>query len=154
MEEIIIDGEIVVLDFEKLNFNESNLSGYLEKEGGWYNYYGSKLAKAEKVLQLMELKHDVLYSNKFSELKSAGGSDKLVEAQSKSDASVEEIARQVIEAKYNVKLLLLHLRAWDKNHENAQNRSNTLRKEMEKLGLGHRSDNLEERLEGVMNGSS
>ena len=156
MEELIIGGEKIVIDPDKLRFNEANLAAYLEEESGWYNYYGSKLAKAEMILQLLELRYETLYSNKFTEFKANGGSDKLVEAQSKSDKEVEDIARQVIESQYNVKMLALHLRAWDKSHENAQNRSNTLRKEMDKMGLGHRSESLdlEAQLEGIIGAGS
>ena len=40
--------------------------------------------------------------------------------------------RQVAEASLVI-ILCADLKAWDKNHENAQNRGNTLRKELERL---------------------
>jgi hypothetical protein len=40
---------------------------------------------------------------------------------------------KVIEKKSAVGFLKMYLKAWDKNHDNAQNRGHTLRKELDKL---------------------
>lgn len=145
---IIVYGQNVDLDTAKLAFSEGTLSEYLETEGGWIDYFGAKLAEAERQYAEMEMEvereedeYDRIYSKVFSTLKTTeGGSDKLVEGQSKVEPTVVAVRKMVldlkaksIELKYVVRLLQQHLRAWDKNHENAQNRGNTLRKELERL---------------------
>jgi hypothetical protein len=145
---ITVCGDEVVLDSSKLHFSEGTLSEYLENEGGWIDYFGAKLAEAERQYAEMEMdiereedEYDRVYSKVFATLKTTeGGSDKLVETQTKVEPTVVdarnkllEIKSKGIELKYVVKSLYQHLRAWDKNHENAQNRGNTLRKELERL---------------------
>lgn len=143
-----IEGQDIVLDSSKLQFSEGTLSEYLETEGGWIDYFGSMLANAERQLAIAELdvekaedEYDRVYSRVFSTLKDTkGGSDKFVEGLTKIEASViDERAKvldfkiQAIELKHHVKAIYQHLRAWEKNHENAQNRGNTLRKELDRL---------------------
>lgn len=146
--EINVNGQVIVLDASKLDFNECNISEYLEREGGWIDYFGAKLAEAERQYAEAEMEvereedeYDRLYSKVFSTLKTTeGGSDKLVEGQSKVEPTVVAARHKVldlkarsIELKYTVRALQQHLRAWDKCHENCQNRGNTLRKELERL---------------------
>jgi hypothetical protein len=130
---IVVFEQKVILDPEKLGFTEATLSEYLEHEGGWYDYIGQKLADAEREMADKEHAHDVIYSERFRENKDNGCSDKLAEATSKADDDVQRAKEELLDAKHNVKLLLQHLRAWDKNHENAQSRGHFLRKEMDKL---------------------
>ncbi len=144
---IEIRGEEVQLDRSKLYFNEATLSEYIETEGGWIDYFGAKLADAERELadfenelSTLEADYEKLYSEKFSTTKDQGGSDNYVKACVISDPDVEEARKKVIEgkknsieAKHNIRLLQLHLRAWDKNHENAQSLGHFIRKEMDRL---------------------
>ena len=143
----------VRLDPKNLEFNEHTLSEYMEREAGWYDYYGSKLADAEYLMQRAELEHDVTYSERFKENKDNGCSDKLAEASAKADHDVEEAKKLVLSAKLKVKLLQQHLRAWDRAHDNAQSRGHFLRKEMDKLSkdiYGSKTDNyLERRIEDL-----
>lgn len=132
-EVIYLKDEKVELDPSKFLFTEATLNDYIEHEGGWIDYFGAKLAQAERELAEAEHEYDVLYSRKFTELKDTGGSDKYVEAATKADTNVDDSKRSVIDKKYHVKRLQSHLRAWDKNHENAQSRGHFLRKEMDKL---------------------
>ena len=130
-----IKGEEVHLDPNNLSFNEATLTEYLQKEGGYYNNFGARLAVAEFLLQRTELKYEALYAEKFRDYKeNEGGSDKLAEAKTESDSEVIEAKEKVLDARLAVRLLTQHLRAWDKNHENAQSLGHFLRKEMEKLG--------------------
>jgi chromosome segregation ATPase len=145
---VTVYGQNVDMDAAKLAFSEGTLSEYLETEGGWIDYYGAKLAEAEKQYAEMEMEvereedeYDRTYSRVFSTIKDTeGGSDKLTEGKAKVEQQVIDARKKVleqkakaIELKYVVRLLQQHLRAWDKNHENAQNRGNTLRKELERL---------------------
>jgi DNA repair exonuclease SbcCD ATPase subunit len=162
---VFVYGSEVVLDTSKLYFSEATLDEYLETEGGWIDYFGAKLADAERELMEMEFfqekeeeQYDRVYSKVFSTIKSTeGGSDKLVEGQTKTEPTVTDakdklmnLQSKVIEKKHAVNMLKQHLRAWDKNHENAQNRGNTLRKEMERL---HKDrvlvDNLDDIIKSV-----
>jgi cell fate regulator YaaT (PSP1 superfamily) len=128
------NGQEVDLDPKNLVFTEATLTEYLQKEGGWYNNFGGHLAKAESDLQTNELAYEQLYHETFRNNKEThGGSDKLAESQTKSDNAVILAKQNVIDSQYKMKLIQLHLRAWDKNHENAQSLGHFLRKEMEKL---------------------
>lgn len=133
-ETIVVSGEQVQLDPANLRFSETNLTEYIKVEGGWYDSFGAYLAKAEKALQMKEAEHDNLYNLKFYIYKEEGGSDKLAEARAKIDSDVKEARASAIEAKYLVSRIKNHLRAWDKNHDNAQSLGHQLRKE---LGILH-----------------
>jgi hypothetical protein len=142
---IKVGEDVVDLDEKNLSFDETTLTTYLQKEGGYYNNFGGYLAKAEYLLQYRELDYEVLYADTFKVYKQEGGSDKLAEAKTESDPRVIEAKKKVIEAKYLVRQLAQHLKAWDKNHENAQSLGHYLRKEMDKLSneiraAGYRHD--------------
>ena len=145
---VSVYGEEVNLDAAKLAFSEGTLSEYLEIEGGWIDYFGAKLADSERQYAEIEMEiereedeYDRVYSRVFSTIKDTeGGSDKLTEGKAKVEPlviaarnKVLDLKTKSLEFKHTVRLLQQHLRAWDKNHENAQNRGNTLRKEMERL---------------------
>ena len=132
-ETIKIADREVTLDPSILKFDESTLTNYIQTEGGYYDNYGAYLALAEKALHLCEMQYDQVYTERFAEAKDNGGSDKLAEAKAKSDPEVINAREYVIEAKYKVKRLQQHLRAWDKNHDNAQSLGHMIRKEMDKL---------------------
>jgi len=129
-----VGGQDVVLDTGKLKFNEATLSKYLEEEAGWYDYYGQKLADAELFYQGCDLEYEAAFAEKFKTFKEEdGGSDKLVESRCKADPDLKALRMKTLAAKNVVKLLQQHLRAWDKNHDNAQSRGHMLRKEIDKL---------------------
>lgn len=130
---IKVGNEEVNLDPENLKFDESSLTNYLQKEGGFYNNFGGKLAKAEFIHKCRELDYEVLYGEKFKMYKEEGGSDKLAEAKTDSDPEISKAQQKIIVAAYKVNLLKQHLKAWDKNHENVQSLGHNLRKEMDKL---------------------
>jgi chromosome segregation ATPase len=159
---ITVKGQEVVLDTSKLFFSEGTLDHYLEIEGGWIDYFGAKLADAERQLAEMEMKVEIeedeyerVYARVFSTIKSTeGGSDKLVEGQSKIEptvvaakSKVHDLRSEAIGYKHTVNMLRQHLRAWDKNHENAQNRGNTLRKEMERL---HKDRFMDDKIDEII----
>ena len=100
---IKIRGEEVCLDRSKLYFSEATLGEYIETEGGWIDYFGSKLADAERELADFESElstcdaaYDKLYSQKFTAIKDTGGSDKYVEACVKGNDDVEQARKEVI----------------------------------------------------------
>lgn len=131
---IEVGGDKVHLDPKNLEFNETTLTTYLQREGGWYNNFGGYLAVAEFLMQQAEIAHEALFGQKFRDYKDEGGSDKYAESRTEADDEVVESKKKVAEAKLRVRLLTQHLRAWDKNHENAQSLGHFLRKEMDKLG--------------------
>jgi len=130
---IKVAGNEIELDPKKLEFNEANLSNYLEQEAIWYDYYGGCFADAEAEKDYFELKVEKLYSEKFAEAKQGGSSDKLAEAIAKADPELDTAKKNAIIAKHKMKLLQQHLKAFDRSHENANNRGHTLRKEIDKL---------------------
>lgn len=131
---LVVGDEEVLLDPNNLKFNQDTLSLYLMKEGGWYDNFGAYLAKAEKDLQIKETEYDNLYNLRFYQLKDEGKSDKMAEAGAKLDADLLKLAKEKGQAKYMVSRLKYHLRAWDKNHDNAQSMGHTLRREMDRFG--------------------
>jgi hypothetical protein len=132
-EKLKFDKFEVVVDAENLRFNEDTLSTYIQNEGGHYDNFGGYLALAERNLQNKESMHDKLFCERFEEAKENGASDKLSEAKAKKDPDVVEMRNDVIEARYIVNRLKNHLKAWDKNHDNAQSMGHMLRKQMDKL---------------------
>lgn len=131
---IKVAGQEVVIDPSKLEFDETNLTEYMEREGALYNYYGQLLAEAQAQYQIVKLQHEIKYSEKFLNNKQ-GVAVAVAEAQANSDPEVVSLAKRVIASARIVELLKNHLRAWDKNHDNAQSVGHMLRKEMDKLGF-------------------
>ena len=133
LEKLKFAGSEVIIDPANLAFNEATLGSYIEHESGYYDNFGAFLALAEKNLQQKDLQHEKLYNQRYIEAKESGGTDKLAEAKAKADQDVIEMKEDVIDAKYIVNRLKQHLRAWDKNHDNAQSMGHMLRKTMDKL---------------------
>ena len=130
---VTVAGEPLVLDPSHMKFNENTLSDYMDHEYGWIDYLGKKLEFATKEMMLAEVNHEFLYNKKFVECKDEGGSDNYAKAKASSDKEVFNAYQQYVDRKYVVGVIKAHLRAWDKNHDNAQNRGHTLRKELDKL---------------------
>lgn len=133
-EKLAFDKYEVEIDPENLRFDEQSLSDYIQKEGGHYDNFGAYLALAERNLQNKQTAHEKLFCERFEEAKELGASDKLAEAKAKKDVDVVDAKNDVIEAQYAVNRLKNHLKAWDKNHDNAQSLGHMLRKQMDKLG--------------------
>lgn len=138
----------VLLDEEKLRFNEATLTKFFEEEALNYDYYGRMLADAEYLLQRNELNYDVTFAEKFKSIKDGGGgSDALCNSKALVEEDVIEAKKAVLLSKRKVKLLQQHLRAWDKAHENALNLGYTLRREMSKL---HSSISFEDEVNKIV----
>jgi len=130
---IKVVGVEIVLDPENMRFSENNIGEYMNKEYGWYDYLGKQLEFAQKEVFLLEIDAETLYSKKFLESKDAGGTDNYSKAFASSHDEVVDARKKAVEAKETVGHLKAHLRAWDKNHENVQNRGHSLRAEMKVL---------------------
>lgn len=122
----------VVLDPTLLDFNEATLPQWQDKCGVWYAYFSEQLSNAEFLLSNAENNYDTKYYDAFK-IHKAGNSDKLAEANARTDPDVLEAQAKVTAAKLIVSSLKGFLRALDKAHENAQSRNYMLRKEMDKL---------------------
>ena len=156
IEKLQIGSSSVVIDPVNLKFSEVTLNVYIETEAGFYDNFGAYLALAEKNLQIKELEHEKLYNMRYTEFKDSGGTDKYCEAKAKSDPDVVTLKERSIEAKYVVTRLKQHLRAWDKNHDNAQSLGHMLRKTMDKLNseimarvYGDSSESLDQTIQEV-----
>jgi len=119
------------LDNSKMDFNEQTLLEYFHTEGMIYSYLGNMLNTLEKAFKLASNKYDSKYYSMFKYFKNEGASDKLAEASSKCDPEVETLKDKLVELEAGVNLLKMHLKAWDKNHENAQSAGHQIRKEMD-----------------------
>ena len=136
---IVVGSDEVLLDPSRLEFNETNLSQYMMREAGWYNYFGSRLADLEAILDMTDLEYDRRYNERFVLNKEAGGSDNFVKAKTEAEPELVDLKKRLTAIKRSVTKLKLHLKAWDKNHENAQSVGHTLRREMDKLNFEVRS---------------
>lgn len=123
----------VIIDGENLRFDETSLSVYIQNEGGFYDNFGNYLALAERNLQNKENQYERLYCERFVESKELGSSDKLAEAKAKCDVDVIALKDEIVQARFIVNRLKNHLKAWDKNHDNAQSMGHMLRKQMDRL---------------------
>jgi hypothetical protein len=130
---VTVAGEPLILNPNHMKFNENTLSDYMDHEYGWIDYLGKKLEFATKEMMLAEGNHEFLYNKRFVECKDEGGSDNYAKAKASSDTEVVNAYKHYVDRKYVVGVIKAHLRAWDKNHDNAQNRGHTLRKELDKL---------------------
>lgn len=133
IEKLEFGGLTVEVDPENLRFDESTLNEYIQKEGSYYDYFGAFLSLAERNLQNKETMHEKVYNERFIEAKEDGAAVALAEAKAKVDPIVSSLKDDVIEAKYIVTRLKQHLRAWDKNHDNAQSMGHMVRKMVDKL---------------------
>lgn len=122
----------IYLDPKRLIFNEQSVGEWLQDAGAWYAYFARQLADAEYLKDARDADYESKYASLFVSYKENGCSDKLADANAKSNPELEESKKGIARAKHTVKCLQQHLRAWDKAHDSAQNRANTFRKEMEK----------------------
>lgn len=132
-EKLEFDKFSVVIDPENLRFDEMSLSHYIQTEGGYYDNFGNYLALAERNLQNKENMHERLFCERFAEAKELGASDKLAEAKAKCDVDVVALKDEIVQARFVVNRLKNHIKAWDKNHDNAQSMGHMLRKQMDRL---------------------
>ena len=151
-QEIKVAGHDVVIDAANLMFNEATLNEYMQTEGAKYNYYGQALADAQAQWQLSKLQYDIVYAEKFKQYK-PGATEKLAEACAKADEEVIKANKKIIAMQRVVEILKNHLRAWDKNHDNAQSLGHMIRKEMDKLGFDIKYSQ-EEKLKEVFGNST
>lgn len=132
-ETLDLNNTTVVLDRSLLHFDEDTLGEYLKTEGSYYDYIGSSLAKAERLLRYCEVEAEKIFDQCFVEYRtSSKQAVALCEAEARKDSSYQKANEAVVEAKYLVSRLKNHLRAWDKNHDNAQSLGHTLRKQLDK----------------------
>jgi hypothetical protein len=130
---VTVQGKEIILDPDNMKYNENNLPEYMSKEYGWVDYLGKQLEYAQKELLIAEVDSEAIYSLRFIESKDAGNSDNYAKAYSTANVDVVAAKRHVIDRKEVVGHIKAHLKAWDKNHENVQNRGHSLRQEMKVL---------------------
>jgi hypothetical protein len=131
--DITIGHQTVALDTARLQFNDANIAQLQERVGLWYDYFGSQLADAEYEETEAEDQYDNVYNKYHIKWKEEGCTEKLAEAHAKNEPEVMAAKEEWNRAKLRLKRIQQHLKAWDKAHENAQNRGYTIRKEMDKL---------------------
>ena len=130
---IIVNNKEIKLDPKNMEFTDNNISEYMQKEYGWIDYFGKQLELAQKERLIAEIVAEELYSKKYVEAKDSGGTEQYAKAKANADPDVVQAKKDVVEKKEVEGFLKAHLRAWDKNHDNVQNRGHSLRKELDKL---------------------
>jgi len=130
---VIVQGREIVLDPINMKYNENSLAQYMNEEYGWIDYLGKQLEHAQKEVLDVEIESEAIYSLKFMESKDCGNSDNYAKAFALANVDVVEAKKKVAKCKENVGHLKAHLKAWDKNHDNAKSRSFAVQNEMKVL---------------------
>jgi len=130
---VTVQGREIVLDPKNMKYNENSLGDYMSQEYGWVDYLGKQLEYAQKEVLLADIEADRLLGLRYMEAKDKGQSEGYSKAFANSSDDVVAARKYLAERKEVVGHIKAHLKAFDKNHENAQNRGHTLRKELDKL---------------------
>lgn len=128
-----VNGKEIILDPKNMEFSDNTLNDYMEKEYSWVDYFGKQLEYAQKEKLDAEIDAEAIFSEKYIEAKDSGGTEQYAKAKANADADVIAAKKKVVKLNEIVGQIKAHLKAWDRNHDNAQNRGYTLRKEMDKL---------------------
>lgn len=130
---VLVNNKEIKLDPKNMEFSDGNISEFMQKEYGWIDYFGKQLELAQKARLMAEIEAEELYSKKYVETKDSGGTENYAKAKASADPEVVAAKKNVVEKKEIEGYIKAHLRAWDKNHDNVQNRGHSLRKELDKL---------------------
>jgi hypothetical protein len=130
---VLVNNKEIKLDPKNMEFTDGNISEFMQKEYGWVDYFGKQLELAQKARLLAEIDAEEVYSRKYVEAKDNGGTEQYAKAKATADPEVVMAKKNVVEKKEIEGYIKAHLKAWDKNHENVQNRGHSLRKELDKL---------------------
>lgn len=137
---INIDGEDVVLDPVNLRFTDATLNQFFELVSGFCDYYGQKLADANRAVAKAEQLFERLYIEKFREFREggmgeSGKSEKTSELYAKAAPEVTKAKSAVHETTHKRDSVWNHLKALNAAREDAHNRGHFLRKELDKLNM-------------------
>lgn len=130
---VIVQGQEIVLDPKNMKYNENSLGEYMNKEYGWVDFLGKQLEYAQKEVLFADIEFDRIYSIRYMEAKDDGQSEGYAKAFANASDDVVNARKYHVERKEAVGHLKAHLKAFDKNHDNAQNRGHSLRAEMKLL---------------------
>jgi hypothetical protein len=130
---VIVNNKEVSLDPKNMEFSDNTINEYMEREYGWVDFFGKQLEYAQKEKLLAEIDAEAIFSQKYIEAKDDGGTEQYAKAKANANPEVITAKKKVVELNETVGQIKAHLKAWDRNHDNAQNRGYTLRKEMDKL---------------------
>jgi hypothetical protein len=130
---VVVNNKEVSLDPKNMEFSDNTINEYMEKEYGWVDFFGKQLEYAQKERLLAEIDAEAIFSQKYIEAKDDGGTEQYAKAKANANPDVIAAKKKVVELNETVGQIKAHLKAWDRNHDNAQNRGYTLRKEMDKL---------------------
>lgn len=130
---VIVNKKEISLDPKNMEFHDNTINEYMEREYGWVDFFGKQLEYAQKEKFLAEIDAEAIFSKKYIEAKDDGGTEQYAKAKSNANPDVIAAKKNVVELNEVVGQIKAHLKAWDRNHDNAQNRGYTLRKEIDKL---------------------
>lgn len=133
MNEVVVNGQTIVLNEDHMRFNEANLGKYMEEEHVWYNYYGQALADLEFEVQLLEVEYETLYYRFYKDAKESGSTDKLAEASAKQNVAIVDLRNKLASRNCDLLKIKQFLKAFDKAHDNAKSRAFSIQKEIDKL---------------------
>lgn len=133
LRKIDLDGEVITLDPNRLCFNDTSLSKFMEELSIWYDYFSSKGAKAEELMTKFEAAYEEKKAEKILLGSQNGLSVKAAESFATIDTEVKALLESFNYYKSATKQMKEFLKSLDKAHGMAQNRGYMIRKEMDKL---------------------
>jgi hypothetical protein len=136
-----LDGQDIVLDPANLRFSDPTLNQFFELVSGFCDYYGQKLADANRAVARAEQLYDRLYIEKFKVYREEGKSEKTSELYAKAEAEVVKAKTAVHEVTHKRDSVWNHLKALNAAREDAHNRGHFLRKELDKINMEVRAGN-------------
>ena len=152
---IIKVGDVSVdLDPNRLLFNEATLSQFQESMATWYDHFGEMYCTADYYYSLAKEHAEIVFAKIYAEKKEDGATEKQADAQARTHSDVMKAKKQILQAKQKRDQIQQHIKAWDKAHENAQNRGYMIRKEMDKLQseIFFKHRDLAEKVEEIVRG--
>ena len=132
---ITLDGENIILDPNNLKFSDPTLNQFFELVSGFCDYYGQKLADANRAVSRAEQLYDRLYIEKFRSFREDNKSEKTSEFYAKAEAEVVKAKTAVHEVTHKRDSIWNHLKAMNAAREDAHNRGHFLRKELDKINM-------------------
>ena len=131
---VVVRGQTIHLDPDHMKFDDLSIPDYMEREYEWVDHLGKQLELANNELLLAEIDEEAIHAKVCTEAKDLGYSDGMSKMKASCHPDVIAARKLCAEHKLTVGFLKAHIKAWDKNHANVQNRNHTLRKELDKLG--------------------
>lgn len=139
-EKFVVAGREVVINPSDFFWNETTVNDWMARAAALNTYLGQVYEDAGDDMEEAKREHLKVYNEKFIYHKENGAANDLARARSENEPEVIEKDKVLHKKKKVHSKIKTHLNSLYRSMALAENRANTLRKEMEKL---HYEENLE-----------